>query len=166
MNARTIRRANERKAQKQARKAAQQQLPSEAAKVMAAAPGSFAGEEIHEEETAAAAPAISERQLLANQRNAALSTGPSSPEGKARSSRNALKTGLTGKTVLLTNEDAALYEQHVQSFFHELKPVGEREIELAQSIADSKWRLARIPSLEFGIYALGRILTSPCNTFV
>jgi hypothetical protein len=59
--------------------------------------------------------------------------------------------------VLLPNEDASLYENHVASFFSELNPVGDREIELVQSIADSKWRLARIPGLEFGIYALGRI---------
>lgn len=76
---------------------------------------------------------------------------------KARSSRNAVKTGLSGRTVLLANEDAALYQRHVQSFFDELKPAGDRETELVQAIADSKWRLARIPSLEFGIYALGRI---------
>ena len=160
MNARTIRRAIERKAQKEARKA-HDQAPQEAAvKVMAATPGSFAGEEqVHDEEeqTAVSERTISDRQLGANRRNAALSTGPTSPEGKARSSRNALKTGLTGKTVLLTSEDAALYEHHVTSFFEELNPIGDRESELVQSIADSKWRLGRIPSLEFGIYALGRI---------
>lgn len=58
----------------------------------------------------AAAPeshAISKAKLLANGTNAQLSTGPTSPEGKARSSLNALKTGLTGRTVLLPTEDAA-----------------------------------------------------------
>lgn len=152
MNARTIRRAIERKAQKQARK--------EAAKTMsaAAAPGSPANYELPElEATTPEGYTVSTAQLQANRRNSLLSTGPLTPEGKLRSAGNALKTGLTGRTVLLPNEDAALYEHHVQSFFAELKPVGDRETELVQSIADSKWRLARIPSLEFGLYALGRI---------
>lgn len=142
MNPRTIRRAIERKAQKQARKADQQQQIQSC-------------EQQHQHEIIAAAP--SKRRLLANIQNARLSTGPRTPEGKAASSHNALKSGLTGKTVLLPNEDAALYQQHVDGFCGELKPVGDREIALVQSIADSKWRLARIPSLEFGIYALGRI---------
>ena len=151
MNARTVRRAIERKAQKQARK--------EAAKAIPAASGSFVGQYACEEEDFAAEETStrSEAQLQATRRNAQLSTGPITPEGKAISSRNALKTGLTGKTVLLANDDAALYQNHVAGFFDELNPVGDRETELTQSIADSKWRLARIPSLEFGLYALGRI---------
>ena len=37
------------------------------------------------------------------------------------------------------------------------KPVGEKESALVQTIADTEWRLARIPGLEYGIYALARI---------
>ena len=147
MNPRTIRRAMERKAQKQARKEA---------KSLAVVADQLAAER----ETLTAeyeAQKATLLQLQANRRNAQLSSGPKSPEGKAVSSRNALKTGLTGKTVLLPNEDAALYEHHVESFHHELNPSGDREHALVQSIADAHWRLARIPSLEFGIYALGRL---------
>src|SRR5579863_5462974 len=46
------------------------------------------------------------RLTLANRQNSLLSTGPKTPEGKAASSRNALKTGLTGRTVLLPGDDA------------------------------------------------------------
>lgn len=101
------------------------------------------------------APSIS--QLEANRRNAQLSTGPKTPEGKAASSRNALKTGLTGRTVVLPSEDAAVYERHTEAVFEEFKPAGDRETELTQSVADSRWRLARIPGLESAIYALGRM---------
>jgi hypothetical protein len=96
-------------------------------------------------------------QLSANKANAQLSAGPTSADGKAKSSLNALKTGLTGRTVLLPSDDAALYEQHLARFIAEWKPSNEPEKALVQSIADTGWRLQRIPALEMGIYALGRV---------
>jgi hypothetical protein len=36
-------------------------------------------------------------------------------------------------------------------------PVGDDERNLVQSLADTEWRLLRIPSLEMGIYAVGRL---------
>lgn len=95
-------------------------------------------------------------QIAANQANAQKSTGPTSTEGKAAVSVNALKTGLTGHTVLLPTDDAELYAKHVESHRARYAPVGDAETELVQSIADTHWRLARIPSLEAAIYALGR----------
>ena len=97
----------------------------------------------------------SEAQISANRANGKLSTGPATPEGKAKSSLNAVKTGLTGRTVLLPSDDAVAYQKHVERFFNQYKPVGDEEASLAQSLADTEWRLLRIPSLELGIYALG-----------
>jgi hypothetical protein len=96
-------------------------------------------------------------QLEANRANSQLSTGPRSEQGKAKSSLNAIKNGLTGRTVLLPGDDAALYERHVSRFFTEFKPCGERETELVQSLTDAQWRMNRIPALEMGIYALARL---------
>ena len=96
-------------------------------------------------------------QIAANQANSKLSTGPTSPEGKAKSSLNAVKTGLTGRTVLLPGDDAAAYEAHVASFFARHQPTGDEEQNLVQSLADTEWRLLRIPALEYGIYAVGRL---------
>ena len=96
-------------------------------------------------------------QVIASRVNGALSHGPTSEEGKATSSRNALKTGLTGRTVLLPSEDAALYEAHLAQFRERYQPVGDQELALVQSLADTEWRLARIPSLEMAIWALGRL---------
>jgi hypothetical protein len=98
----------------------------------------------------------SDAQIHANRANAELSTGPKTPEGKAKSSLNAVKTGLTGRTVLLPAEDAAAYQRHIQRFFDEYEPSTDAEEALVQSVADTEWRLLRIPSLEMGIYALGR----------
>ena len=96
-------------------------------------------------------------QIAANQKNAQLSTGPTSSDGKAKSSLNAVKTGLTGRTVLLPGDDAAAYETHVASFIARHQPVGDEERNLVQSLADTEWRLLRIPALEYGIYAVGRL---------
>src|SRR5882757_3801626 len=49
----------------------------------------------------------SEACLEANRANAQLSTGPRSENGKAKSSLNAVKTALTGSTVLLPADDTA-----------------------------------------------------------
>jgi hypothetical protein len=96
-------------------------------------------------------------QVTASRINGALSHGPTSTEGKATSSLNALKTGLTGRTVLLPSEDAALYEAHLTRFREQYQPAGDQELALVQFLADTHWRIARIPSLEMGIFALGRM---------
>ena len=99
---------------------------------------------------------INLKRLAANRANAQVSTGPTTPEGKAKSSLNAVKTGLTGRTVLLPSEDAEAYETHLLQYLDRFAPVGNRETELVQSLADTQWRLHRIPGLEFGLFALGR----------
>jgi hypothetical protein len=99
----------------------------------------------------------SERRLAANRANAQLSTGPRTEAGKAVSSLNAVKTGLTGRAVLLATEDADAYTAHIERFRRQWQPVGDRETELVQSLADTQWRLDRIPNLETGLFALGRL---------
>jgi hypothetical protein len=98
----------------------------------------------------------SEKQLAANRANSQLSTGPTSPEGKAKISHNAVKTGLTGRTVLLPSDDVAAYQVHVERIVKQFAPETDEERRLSQSLADTLWRLDRIPALEAGIYAIGR----------
>ena len=98
----------------------------------------------------------SAKQLAANRANAQLSSGPATPEGKAKVSHNALKTGLTGRTVLLPTDDVAAYQAHLERTFQHFAPETDEEKRLTHSLADTLWRLDRIPSLEAGIYAIGR----------
>ena len=97
----------------------------------------------------------SQAQVSANQANAQLSSGPKTAEGKAKSSRNALKTGLTGHTVLLPTDDAERYEAHLLSYAERFDPQDDLETELVQSIADCRWRIGRIYSLETALHARG-----------
>ncbi len=101
--------------------------------------------------------AVSAAQLAANRANAQLSTGPRTEAAKAKVSLNAVKTGLTGCTVLLPTDDAALYRTHIAEFENEFQPTGMQERHLVQSLADLRWRLNRIPGLETAVFAKGRI---------
>jgi hypothetical protein len=94
-------------------------------------------------------------QILANRENAHLSTGPRTPEGKSRTRLNGLRHGLTGQTILLPEEDRAVYDKHCADFLTELAPRGAVETQVAQSIADDYWRLNRIKAIEDNIFALG-----------
>ena len=100
---------------------------------------------------------LSPARRAANQANAQLSSGPRTEEGKAKSSLNAVKSALTGRTVLLPTDDVAEYQHFCASFEQELRPVGQQESELVQSIADSYWRIRRIGTLEMAIFAQGYI---------
>src|SRR5258708_34429106 len=95
--------------------------------------------------------------LEANRANAQLSTGPKTEEGKAKSSLNAVKTALTGRTVLLPADDAAAYQNHILAYEKEFQPASAQERNLVQSIADTDWRLSRIPVLEMALFAKGRL---------
>ncbi len=98
---------------------------------------------------------ISAARLAANRANAQLSTGPRSPESKAKTSLNAVKSALTGRTVLLHSDDVDEYQRYLTDYEKELQPVGRRESDLVQSIVDIIWRLRRIPGLETAIFARG-----------
>ena len=99
----------------------------------------------------------SERRLAANRANAQLSTGPTSEAGKAKSSLNAVKTGLCGRTLLFADEEEAeAYRAHIARLLEYWEPADVREHALVQSLADTQWRLDSIPGLESGLYALGR----------
>ncbi|MGH9625088.1 MAG: hypothetical protein ACRD4G_12215 [Bryobacteraceae bacterium] len=165
MTPRSIRRAAERKARKLARKAEKQAVMQAA--TAAPEPQMPFPEIAPDLELPAAEPPFpdepnipktpSPAQLAANRANAQLSTGPRSAAGKEVSRLNAVKTALTGRTVLLPTDDVAAYEHHVREFMKELNPVGIREQCLAQSIADNMWRVLRIPSLDSAIFARGYI---------
>ena len=150
------------RAQRRAAERQAQKLAVNASKVMTASvggcdqpppPDTFNFQDLIDE---IKAKETSQARRNANRANAQHSTGPTSAQGKAKSSMNAVKTGLTGRTVVLPNEDIHAYYDHLDRHFAEFSPATDKEKVLTQTIADTEWRLLRIAPLESGIYAVGR----------
>jgi hypothetical protein len=93
-------------------------------------------------------PRTPEQRIRANRANALLSTGPRTDSGKQRSSVNALRHGLTAASAVLPSEDRAAFDAHRRGFFDEYQPATPTETQLTQELADTAWRLNRIPLLE------------------
>ena len=92
------------------------------------------------------------RQIEANRRNARLSTGPVTDDGKKRSRRNALRHGLTAETVIDALEDAddyAAFEMAIKAD-HDAQTAVERELVLR--LASLLWRLRRATAIESGLF--------------
>lgn len=96
-----------------------------------------------------------EKQIAANRQNAKKSTGPLTPEAKARVSRNPSKHGLTGRDVVLPGENADAFDRFRADLLGDLNPQGELEALLAHKIVADAWRLRRVPILEAAFYRRG-----------
>ena len=88
-------------------------------------------------------------------------TGPRTAEGKARSSRNALKHGLTSEQAVLPEESAEDFEALRQDFMDDLQPVGTTELDLVETMAMASWKLRRVWRMEPGVFANWRAKAGP-----
>ena len=75
-------------------------------------------------------------------------TGPVTPEGKARSSLNRLSHGLTAAAIVIPGEDPAEWQQLHDEIAATVAPRDWIERGLADSIAESIWRLRRVSRAE------------------
>jgi hypothetical protein len=132
--ARTERRAAERKAKKIARKATQH-LAADASYVPQ--PGDASNGFVSQSTTAA--PARTE----INRANAQLSTGPRTPAGKLASSRNSLKHGLASAQLIIPGEDPAAFDALFSALLDEHQPANATEDLLVQQIAQAYWLTQR-----------------------
>jgi hypothetical protein len=90
----------------------------------------------------------SDRRAAANAANARKSTGPKTAEGKARSSRNALKHGIFCKQLLMPGEDGGQLREIRKDYYFTLKPQNALELAMVERIVQSHWRLARCERAE------------------
>src|ERR1039457_4535636 len=100
---------------------------------------------------------ISDKQLAANRANAAQSTGPRSPEGKARSAQNSRKHGFTASTFAVVRlEDLDEVARLRQDAIAVYQPVNSQELFAVERIALAQQTLLRVERLHTGL----------CTTFL
>ena len=94
----------------------------------------------------------SELKIESNRRNAQLSTGPKTPEGKARVATNSCTHGLCSRNVILPEEDPAEFHALLDGLLSEFQPANAREESHVRELASAEWRLRRIVRLETGTF--------------
>ena len=94
------------------------------------------------------------RQIEANRRNARLSTGPVSEEGKRRPRQNAVRHGLTAETVIDALEDAEDYAKFEMAVTADYDAPSALERELVLRLASLLWRLRRATAIESGLFRI------------
>ena len=108
------------------------------------------------------------RQIEANRRNALKSTGPTTAEGKERSSCNAVRHGLTAETVIAVLESSENYETFEATVIADYTAETAVERQLVVRLASVLWRLRRATSIETAIFDSAtenaRLLTSAKST--
>jgi len=94
------------------------------------------------------------KQIEANRRNARLSTGPVTDEGKRRSRQNAVRHGLTAETVIEALEDAEDYAAFEMAITADYDAQTAVERELVLRLASLLWRLRRATTIESGLFKI------------
>jgi len=96
-----------------------------------------------------------DKQIAANRRNAAKSTGPVTPAGKAIAARNSIKHGLLAKEIVIDAGEGAESRDQFDAMLLDLKshfePQGPLEEILVEKIAVAYWRLRRAHRYEVGL---------------
>ena len=92
------------------------------------------------------------RQIEANRRNAARSTGPTTPEGKAAASLNALKTGIHSNTSVLPCEDPAAHQDLIDRYYARFSPTLPEERVYVDELIRCEWLIRRLRRTETELY--------------
>jgi hypothetical protein len=94
------------------------------------------------------------KQNKANQKNALLSTGPVSEEGKEIVCLNAIKHGIFAKDLIISSgigkENEKEYYDLLQNLVYSLQPKNQMEVLLVEKISIDFWRLRRVIKFEGG----------------
>ena len=87
---------------------------------------------------------LTKKQIQANRERAKKSTGPRTPEGKARSAMNALKNGLYTEALLLWEENDRLLAEITRQYFEDFPPANVHERMLLEQMVFTQWRMLRV----------------------
>src|ERR1022692_3255637 len=80
------------------------------------------------------------------------STGPRSAEGKARSSMNALKSGIYSKSLTIPGEDPAYLTTLTQEYFQRYRPALPEQRDQVDILVRSTWALRRLAAAEAQVW--------------
>ena len=80
--------------------------------------------------------------------NGAKSQGPTSPEGKARSARNAEKHGIYSNAIVLSHESGQDFATLRDRYYERFLPANQPESDLVDQMITATWRLRRIAAVE------------------
>ncbi len=80
--------------------------------------------------------------------------GPRTAEGKAISSRNALKHGFAGSNPVISIEDRGAYLAHLDSYYLRFQPADQPEYDAVRRAAIAMWRCDRLYALEAILFDL------------
>jgi hypothetical protein len=105
-------------------------------------------------DSAPAVASISQRKRRANRRNARKSTGPRTPEGKARSSRNATTHGLFCRDTVLPGENELLFHALRRDWILKLNPQDSLELSFVDRVLKNEWKLNRLEAAERYLYEM------------
>jgi hypothetical protein len=96
---------------------------------------------------------VTEKQLAANRANAAKSTGPRTPEGKARSARNSCSHGFTASTFAVVRLEDLQEIAHLKSDLTAVyQPVNSQELFAIERMALTQQAMLRAARLESGLF--------------
>jgi hypothetical protein len=112
---------------------------------------------------------VSEKQLAANRANAALSTGPRSPEGKTRSAQNSRKHAFTATTFPVVRLEEIDEVAHLRAdAIAAYQPVNSQELFAVERIALAQQTLLRVERLHSGMFTvcLNECITADGRTLV
>jgi hypothetical protein len=88
------------------------------------------------------------KQIEANRCNAQKSTGPRTPEGKAVSKMNALKSGINAESLLIRMEEQADLEALIAEYYQRFQPATPEERCFVDILTRDEWQLRRLSAIE------------------
>jgi hypothetical protein len=92
------------------------------------------------------------RHILASRANGARSRGPKTPQGKLRSSKNAIRHGLLARSLDFSDESQQEFQALLTDHMERFSPTTAAEVRLVEEMVAAAWRLRRVWAAETRLF--------------